>query len=52
MQECLNIPQSTVSQHLSKLKNAGIIKGYKRGTEITYELVDDKIKQLLNVLSL
>lgn len=52
MQECLDIPQSTVSQHLSKLKAAGIIKGTKSGTEITYELVNEKIKQILKVMDL
>ncbi len=52
MQECLGIPQSTVSQHISKLKAAGIIKGSKSGTEITYELVNEKIKQILKVIAL
>lgn len=52
MQQCLNIPQSTVSQHLSKLKAAGIIKGTKTGTEITYELVDENIEKVLGALGL
>lgn len=40
MQSCLNIPQSTVSQHLSKLKSAGIIVGERNGLEITYKVVN------------
>ncbi|MCT4545053.1 MAG: metalloregulator ArsR/SmtB family transcription factor [Vallitalea sp.] len=40
MQGCLNIPQSTVSQHLSKLKSAGIIAGERKGLEITYKVVN------------
>ena len=27
MQDCLDAPQSTVSQHLSKLRQAGLIRG-------------------------
>lgn len=40
MQSCLNIPQSTVSQHLSKLKSAGIIVGERNGLEIKYKVVN------------
>ena len=36
MQSCLEMPQSTVSQHLAKLKSAGVIKGERHGTEIVY----------------
>jgi len=50
IQECLDIPQSTVSQHLAKLKAAGIIEGQMTGLEICYRVVDqdmvDLIKQL------
>ena len=38
MQACLNIPQSTVSQHLQKLRAAGLVQGTRRGLEITYKL--------------
>lgn len=40
MQSCLNIPQSTVSQHLAKLKSAGIIVGERNGLEIKYKVVN------------
>ncbi len=40
IQECLKLPQSTVSQHLSKLKAAGIIEGRRNGLEICYSVVD------------
>jgi len=33
IQECLSLPQSTVSQHLAKLKAAGIIDGERKGTQ-------------------
>jgi ArsR family transcriptional regulator len=36
IQGCLSMPQSTISQHLSKLKAHGIVEGIRSGTEITY----------------
>lgn len=40
MQGCLAMPQSTISQHLSKLKAAGIVEGTRSGTEITYCVIE------------
>ena len=50
MQDCLNLPQSTVSQHLQKLKSLGIIKGERNGLEINYKLCNDTIINLINIL--
>lgn len=50
MHSCLNLPQSTVSQHVSKLKSAGIIKGERKGTEIIYEISDPQIKALIDCI--
>lgn len=50
MQECLNIPQSTVSQHIQKLRGAGIIEGERRGLEINYKVCSEKVIKLLEVL--
>jgi ArsR family transcriptional regulator len=50
MQSCLNIPQSTVSQHLSKLKSAGIIEGDRKGLEITYKVVNKKVIEIVTSL--
>jgi ArsR family transcriptional regulator len=50
MQNCLNAPQSTVSQHLQKLKAAGIIKGKRDGLMVNYKICNEKIKELLSVL--
>ena len=36
IQHCMDMPQSTISQHLSKLKAAGIIKGVRNGLEIIF----------------
>ncbi|AGK95693.1 ArsR/SmtB family transcription factor [Clostridium pasteurianum] len=50
MQDCLGIPQSTVSQHLQKLKTAGIIEGKRNGLEINYTVCDEKVINLVNTL--
>ncbi len=50
IQGCLELPQSTVSQHLAKLKNAGIIEGERNGLEVVYRVVDDKVRQIVAVL--
>ena len=50
MQDCLGIPQSTVSQHLQKLKTAGIIEGTRNGLEINYTVCDEDVINLVNTL--
>lgn len=50
MQNCLGVPQSTVSQHLQKLRAAGIIEGERNGLEINYSVRDKRIEELIKVL--
>ena len=50
MQECLGMPQSTTSQHLQKLRSAGIISGQRKGLEITYQVCDQRVIELIEVL--
>ena len=50
MQNCLGTPQSTVSQHLQKLRMAGIIVGRRNGLEIYYQLCNDKVAVLMKAL--
>jgi len=50
MQSCLEMPQSTVSQHIQKLKASGIITGERTGLEINYEVKDEKIKKLIKAI--
>lgn len=50
MQSCLNIPQSTVSQHLAKLKAAGIIEGKRDGLEIKYKVVNQMAIKLIDTI--
>jgi DNA-binding transcriptional ArsR family regulator len=48
--EELEAPQSTVSQHLSKLKTAKIISGTRKGLEIYYEIKDERVEPILNAM--
>lgn len=50
MQFCLDIPQSTISQHISKLKSAKIIEGKRNGTEIQYYIVNEDVKKILDAI--
>lgn len=50
MQSCLDTPQSTTSQHLQKLKSAGIVEGRRNGLEINYKLINEKVYDLIKIL--
>lgn len=50
MQNCLNIPQSTISQHLQKLRLAGVLKTERNGLEISYSIADEKVKKIILAL--
>ena len=50
MQECLELPQSTVSQHLKVLGSGGVIKGTRNGLEINYSISNDSVQELVKVL--
>ncbi len=50
MQECLGLPQSTISQHLQKLRAAGIIVGERSGLEVHYTIRDSRIQAVLQAL--
>ncbi|MNO58940.1 Transcriptional repressor PagR [compost metagenome] len=49
MQDCLDLPQSTVSQHLQKLRSLGIVETERNGLEINYSVKDEKIKHLIQL---
>lgn len=49
MQECMDLPQSTVSQHLQKLRSLGIVEAERSGLEINYSVHDPRIKRLVHL---
>jgi ArsR family transcriptional regulator len=50
MVEELNIPQSTVSQHLGILKSRGIIEPRKEGVKTCYRVVDKRVREIIDIL--
>ena len=48
--EKLGLPQSTISQHLTTMRNKGIIKGRRQGAKVCYTIVDKKARILVSIL--
>lgn len=48
----LGLLQPNISQHLTILKNAGIINGYRKGSQVCYKITDEKIKNIVKDLKL
>lgn len=46
----LNLPQSTISQHLGILKSRGIVTIRKEGVKTCYRVTDARIAQLVKIL--
>lgn len=47
MAEGLNLPQPNISQHLSVLKNAGVIEGFRKGNQICYKVVNEFVTKIV-----
>ncbi|HHT7228627.1 TPA: ArsR/SmtB family transcription factor [Bacillus cereus] len=50
LQQYLSIPQSTVSQHLGRLKIHKVVAYERKGLEVFYRVDDEKVKQTLKIL--
>ncbi|MNJ41671.1 Transcriptional repressor PagR [compost metagenome] len=50
MQDCLEIPQSTVSQHLQKLRSSGIVKAERQRHEIYYTIENETVKGIIQTI--
>lgn len=50
IQDCLGMPQSTVSQHLAKLRTAGLVKARRQGVEVFYDVADERVLKMLKFL--
>ena len=50
MEENLQIKQPTLSRELGHLREAGLVSTRRQSRVIFYQLTDDKIRQLLDVL--
>lgn len=50
IKDCLQLPQSTVSQQLAILRAAGIVEGERQGTGVCYRVIDERAKRLVALL--
>lgn len=48
--ELLGLPQSTVSQHLGKLRAVGILEPRKEGVRTCYRIIDQRAIKILSIL--
>ncbi|HHS97958.1 MAG TPA: transcriptional regulator [Chloroflexi bacterium] len=46
----LELPQPTVSHHLRVLRERGLVRSERRGTEVYYTLIDPRVVQALDLL--
>jgi DNA-binding transcriptional ArsR family regulator len=46
----LGIPASTISHHLDKLKNEGLVRAQREGTFLRYTANDEALRELLDFL--
>ena len=47
--DCMGISQPNVSQHLSKLKDLGIVEAKRQGLESYYSLVNEDVRSLVEM---
>jgi len=50
IQRILGLPQSTISQHLRILRNAGVIEGRREGTKTCYRVIDARVRKLVEII--
>ena len=52
MVEKLGVSQPMVSQHLNIMKNAGIIENQRKGTQVCYRVVNEKVKSIIKSMEI
>ena len=50
LEKDLNISQSALSQHLSKMRDKGVVKSEKQGQHVFYSISDSDVVDIINVL--
>lgn len=50
MKDKLDLPQSTVSQHLQIMRTSGVVKGKKKGTTVMYSIDNDGIRDFIGLI--
>jgi ArsR family transcriptional regulator len=50
IQKNLGLPQSTVSQHLKVLRNAGVLSSHRQGTKVCYTIEKKEVLEIIRLL--
>lgn len=50
IQNCLDMPQSTISQHLARLRSAGVVEGRRCGLQVYYSVINKDARKIVRVL--
>jgi len=50
LQRATELPQTTVSQHLARLRAAGIVRRRQQGTNVFYTLADPRIAEACDII--
>ena len=48
--ECMGVNQSTISQHLAKLRDIGIVGCLRDGQNINYYLKNEEVKKIVKLM--
>jgi len=48
--DLIGVPQSTISQHLGRLRSAGILEPQKEGVKTCYRIIEPRVKMILRLL--
>jgi len=50
IQETLDLPQATVSQHLARMRGCGIVRRRRDGVNVYYRIDEPKVYNILNCI--
>jgi ArsR family transcriptional regulator len=50
IQDTLDLPQATVSQHLAKMRGAHIVSARREGNHVYYRIVEPKVGHILTCI--
>ena len=50
IQDALDLPQAIVSQHLAKMRGAGIVAARREGNHVYYRIVEPKVEHILRCI--
>ena len=50
IQECLNLPQAIVSQHLGRMRGWNIVESRRDGVHVYYRIIEPKVVHILDCI--